>query len=151
MTKQERISELQARKAKADALGQDAIQTAQELYEQICDELYRLQLLDKDPVQLLTVAMDEIGQMVWPDGDSLGDCAKFFPRYTRDISDLEKLLTEANNRGHPEAFRWYLPLYRRAWQRLNAIANERLELERTMDNDGCRDEYGPTPFDSKSL
>ena len=137
---------LQARKAKAEELGPEVIRTHQALYDEICDQIYRLQLSENLEDELAAVILNAM-QLPWPAGDALTDCEKYFHGAVNERDRLEQLLTEASNRGHPEAFRWYLPLYRRAWISLNELANERLELERTMDENGFRTENGPTPFD----
>lgn len=141
---------LQARKTKADAMGPEVIRSHQALYEEICDEIYRLQLSEDLEEELAAVILNAM-QLPWPAGDALTDCEKHFHGAVSERDRLEQLLTVASNRGHPDAFRWYLPIYRRAWISLNELANERLELERTMDKNGFSPEYRPTPFECKSL
>lgn len=140
---------LQARKAKAEAMGPDVIRANRALYDQICDEIFRLQLTE-DVDKELAAVMADVLQRPWPEGDYLTDCATFFPAAAGKRQLLEKQITEVCNRGHPEAFRWYLPLYRRAWIELNELANKRLDLERTMERDGCTKDYEATPWDTQS-
>ena len=147
MTKQELLAELQARKTKAEAMGPEVIKAHQALYSEICDEIYRLQASGEDPDQQLAAVTDEILQLTWPVEDYWNDCEKHFPDMTGEVKRLEQLLTDANNRGHTEVFRWYLPLYRRAWIMLNLKAKEFLEYKKTLDQSGFTPCFGPTPFD----
>ena len=132
MTNAERLAELQARKTKADALGQQVIAQHQKLYDQICDVIYRLQLPDAPMEDLLAHLLDDVGQMTWPGGDYLSDCEKFFPRLLDDITALEKRLTGYINVSNTTAFVWYLPFYDRAWKVLNETANRQLDVKRSL-------------------
>jgi hypothetical protein len=126
---QEKLYELRARKAKADALPEEIKSGHQMLYDQICTEITELErdIAEATRTQMVNLMMKTVKDLFdlpWPGNDIYSQCEKFYPEIARRIEAASKSLTEAYNSGNEKTFNVEVNRYRTAMLEMNEVVND---------------------------